>query len=118
MSWVAIQATLSRSTSACSSWRSLSASWAALILWPSAIVVFSFACLRDQTDDHEARGGRTHIRLRGLATPLSPTRPKRIVALAHPDEAGLAALASNLNVGSFWSLTPQFHMGWGGGQTR
>src|SRR6266542_2641746 len=75
MSWVAIHATLSRSTSACSSWRSLSASWAAVILGPSAIVVFSFACLRDQTDDHEARGGRTHIQPASLATPLSPTRP-------------------------------------------
>jgi anti-sigma factor RsiW len=38
----AIQATLSRSTSACSSLRSLSASWAAVILGPSAIVAFSF----------------------------------------------------------------------------
>jgi len=38
-------------------------------------VVFSFACLRDQTDDHEARGGRTHIQPASLATPLSPTRP-------------------------------------------
>jgi hypothetical protein len=26
---------------------------------------------------------------------------KRIVAFAHPDEAGLAALVSNLNVGPF-----------------
>ena len=29
----------------------------------------------EQTDDHEPRGGRGHIRPRGLATPLSPTRP-------------------------------------------
>jgi hypothetical protein len=28
----------------------------------------SFVCLRDQTDDHEARGGRTHIRPASLAT--------------------------------------------------
>jgi hypothetical protein len=39
MSSRAIQATLSRSTSVCSSWSSLSASWAAVILWLSAIVV-------------------------------------------------------------------------------
>ena len=35
----------------------------------------SFVALLEQTDDHEARGGRGHIRPRGLATPLSPTRP-------------------------------------------
>jgi hypothetical protein len=38
MSSLAIQATLSSSTSACSSLRSLSASWAAVILGLSAIV--------------------------------------------------------------------------------
>ena len=35
----------------------------------------SFVALREQTDDHEARGGRTHIRPASLATPLSATRP-------------------------------------------
>jgi hypothetical protein len=42
MSSRAIHATLSRSTSACSSWSSLSASWAAVILALSAIVVSPF----------------------------------------------------------------------------
>jgi hypothetical protein len=35
----------------------------------------SFVCLREQTDDHEARDGRTHIRPAGSPTPLSATRP-------------------------------------------
>jgi hypothetical protein len=35
----------------------------------------SFVALREQTDDHEAHGGRGHIRPRGLVTPLSATRP-------------------------------------------
>src|SRR6266545_183752 len=75
MSWAAIQATDSRSTSACSLASSLSASWAAVILALSAIVVCPFVALLEQTDDHEARDGRTHIRPRGLATPRSATRP-------------------------------------------
>src|SRR4029434_8341200 len=57
MSSRAIQATLSNSTSACSSWRSLSASWAAVILTLSAIVA-SPSSILGQTDDHETRGGR------------------------------------------------------------
>src|SRR5215211_2628833 len=61
MSWAAIQATDSRSTSACSLASSLSASWAAVILALSAIVVSPFVALLEQTDDHEARDGRTHI---------------------------------------------------------
>src|SRR6266508_6273925 len=77
MSWAAIQATDSRSTSACSLASSLSASWAAVILALSAIVVSPFVALLEQTDDHEARDGRTHIRPRGLATPRSATRPSR-----------------------------------------
>jgi hypothetical protein len=71
-----IQATDSRSTSACSLASSLSASWAAVILALSAIVVSPFVALLEQTDDHEARDGRTHIRPRGLATPRSATRPR------------------------------------------
>jgi hypothetical protein len=55
----------------------LSASWAAVILALSAIVVSPFVALLEQTDDHEARDGRTHIRPRGLATPRSATRPVR-----------------------------------------
>jgi hypothetical protein len=39
----------------------LSASWAAVILALSAIVVSPFVALLEQTDDHEARDGRTHI---------------------------------------------------------
>src|SRR5512132_1900941 len=77
MSSRAIQATLSRNTSACSSLISLSASWAAVILALSAIVVFSLRRSLEQTDDHEPRGGRGHIRPRGLATPHSATRPTR-----------------------------------------
>jgi hypothetical protein len=61
MSWAAIQATDSPSTSACSLASSLSASWAAVILALSAIVVSPFVALLEQTDDHEARDGRTHI---------------------------------------------------------
>jgi hypothetical protein len=56
-----LQATDSRSTSACSLASSLSASWAAVILALSAIVVSPFVALLEQTDDHEARDGRTHI---------------------------------------------------------
>src|SRR5512132_2019306 len=75
MSSRAIQATLSPNTSACSSPSSLSASWAAVILALSAIAVFSLRRSLEQTDDHEPRGGRGHIRPRGLATPHSATRP-------------------------------------------
>jgi hypothetical protein len=76
MSWAAIQATDSHSTSACSLASSLSTSWAAVILALSAIVVSPFACLLEQTDDHEARDGRTHIRhpaLRHRNPRLDPT---------------------------------------------
>ena len=58
--------------------RSLSASWAAVILALSAIVVSPFVALLEQTDDHEARGGRLLLKLGqpcGRATPPSATRP-------------------------------------------
>jgi hypothetical protein len=75
MSWAAIQATDSRSTSACSSASSLSASWAAVILALSAIVAFSFVALLEQTDDHEARGGRGPSGPAALLHHSHPTRP-------------------------------------------
>src|SRR4030095_9549071 len=71
------QATLSRSTSACSLVSSLSTRSAAVILGLSAIVA-SPSSILGQTDDHEARGGRLLLRLGqpcGLATPPSATRP-------------------------------------------
>jgi integrase len=57
ISWVTSQATLSRSTSACSLVSSLSTRSPAVILSLSAIVV-SPSSILGQTDDHEARGGR------------------------------------------------------------
>src|SRR3954451_3857863 len=54
-------ATLSRKTSACSDRMiSSTAPRAAVILWPSAIVVLLRQFLAG-TDDHEARGGRTTL---------------------------------------------------------
>src|SRR3954454_6475030 len=54
-------ATLSRNTSGCSDRMICStASRAAVILWPSAIVVLLRQFLAG-TDDHEARGGRTTL---------------------------------------------------------
>jgi hypothetical protein len=74
MSWAAIQAPTraarqrARRPAACRQVGQQS-SWASRPSW----------CLLrrsvEQTDDHEARGGRTHIRPRGLATPRPATRP-------------------------------------------
>jgi len=45
--------------------------------------VASPSSILGQTDDHEARGGRTHSQPRGIPTPLSPTRPERGVEVDH-----------------------------------
>src|SRR3954453_23862142 len=67
MSSATSQATLSRNTSACSDVISLSTTWAAVILWPSAIVVLSFIDLPEQTDDSR----------RPVADPLPGPAPSR-----------------------------------------
>jgi hypothetical protein len=61
-----IHATLSRSTSACSLASSLSASWAAVILGPSAIVVVGSSISWNRPTILSRRGGRTHIRSAAL----------------------------------------------------
>src|SRR5215218_8945529 len=70
-----IQATLWRSTSACSLASSLSATWAAVILGPSAIVVLPSSISWNRPTILRRRGGRTHIRPRRPPTPHSATRP-------------------------------------------
>ena len=72
------------------------------------MVVFSFACLRDQTDDHEARGGRGHIRPASLATPLSPTRPRARRTPARLQATGPVANVVNVVVFLALYLTPEY----------
>src|SRR3954451_2448501 len=86
-------ATLSRNTSGCSDRMICStASRAAVILWPSAIVVLLRQFLAG-TDDHEARGGRTTLsparllhhfyRLDPAGMPVLRLRPRRSSELGH-----------------------------------
>jgi hypothetical protein len=77
------QATLLRSTSACSLATSLSTGPAAVILWPSAIVCVSFVALREQTTIMGPAVAELLLGYaRDFATPPSPTRPGRIACLA------------------------------------
>jgi hypothetical protein len=82
----------------------LSASWAAVILGLSVIVVFSLRRSFEQTDDHEPRGGR------------GPSDPAALLHHAPPDAtvAGLAFVVSFEAISAFAVTTGAFPpaLGW------